>query len=275
MAEEYSFSNHDGTIIDHRFEIEREGLETVIILKSGGGVWSDGTRRNSQYNQGVERLFSVLSEMKEPINKVVLDTRVTRQLKLSIEERTLAIEYPLTCWNHEPSEIRKKLGNLAQSIGQEPGARGGNNQKQLRVYIRDINPGKRLEEIAHIISGREISKSPSIRLPIGLAPSGETLFTRSLSPEGWIYIVSNPKWPEWMKIGVTRDLTKRLSSYNTGAPISSVFYRYEYHRYHANARVIEQKIHSDRSNHQDRGDSSEWYKISIRSAKKIIDSMCE
>ena len=125
MAEEYSFSNHDGTIIDHRFEIEREGLETVIILKSGGGVWSDGTRRNSQYNQGVERLFSVLSEMKEPINKVVLDTRVTRQLKLSIEERTLAIEYPLTCWNHEPSEIRKKLGNLAQSIGQEPGARGG------------------------------------------------------------------------------------------------------------------------------------------------------
>ena len=99
--------------------------------------------------------------MKEPINKVVLDTRVTRRLKLTLAERTLSIDYPILCWYHEPSVLRKKLGGLAQNIGQESGARGGNNQKQLRVYIRDINPGMNLQEIANILSGMDVVSSTS------------------------------------------------------------------------------------------------------------------
>ncbi len=113
------------------------------------------------------------------------------------------------------------------------------------------------------------------RLPMGLGPDGETLFTRSNSSEGWLYVVSNPKWPEWMKIGITRDLSKRLSSYNTGAPITSVYYRYEYYRYDDNARIIEQKIHSEMTDSQDKGDSSEWYKITKKIAKEIIDTNCD
>jgi len=275
MPKEYSFSNQDGTPIYHRFELEREGPEIVIVLKSGSSaVRGDGTPHNSQYNKGVERLFSVLSEMEEPINKVVLDTRVTRRLNLTLAERTLSIDYPILCWDHEPSVLRKKLGGLAQNIGQESGARGGNNQKQLRVYIRDINPGMNLQEISNILSGMDVGSSTSTRLPIGLPSSGETLFTRSSSPEGWLYVVTNPKWPEWVKIGVTRDLTKRLSSYNTGAPISSVFYRYEYHRFHENARVIEHMIHTNMADSPLRGDSSEWYQMSIHEGREIIDASC-
>ena len=92
-------------------------------------------------------------------------------------------------------------------------------------------PSQKLEEITE-------------PLPMGLGPDGETLFTRSNSSEGWLYVISNSKWPEWIKIGITRDLHKRRSSYNTGVPISSDYYRYEYYRFDTNARTIEQKIHS-------------------------------
>jgi len=110
------------------------------------------------------------------------------------------------------------------------------------------------------------------RLPMGLKADGETLFTRSNSPEGWLYVLTNPKWPDWKKIGITRNLSKRRKSYNTGAPVKKVFYKYEYHRFHANAKGIERKIHyEDMKDNPKRGDSSEWYKLSLDEAKKIID----
>ena len=100
MGEEYSFSNEDGTPIYHRFELEREGFHIVIILKSGSGaIRGDGTPHNSQYNQGVERIIAVLSELQEPIEKIILDTRKTRTLNLTEGERTLPLQYPFLLGN--------------------------------------------------------------------------------------------------------------------------------------------------------------------------------
>jgi hypothetical protein len=154
MGDEYSFTNEDGTPIHHRFELEREGFHIVIILKSGSGaIRGDGTPHNSQYNQGVERIISVLSELQEPIEKIILDTRKTRALNLTEGERTLSLQYPLSPWKHDSRDLRLEMGRLAQNIGQEPGAKGGNNQKQLRVYIRDFNPGLDFDSIAKMLSG--------------------------------------------------------------------------------------------------------------------------
>ena len=272
VGEEYSFSNQDGTPIHHRFELERDGFNIVIILKSGSGaVRGDGTPHNSQYNQGVERIISVLSELREPIEKIVLDTRKTRSLNLTEDERTLPLQYPLSPWNHDSRDLRLEMGRLAQNIGQEPGAKGGNNQKQLRVYIRDINPGLGFDSIAEVLSGVDVERKSNRRLPFGLPLDGETTFTRSNSPDGWLYVVTNPMWPEWSKIGVTRDLSKRLSSYNTGAPTSQVFYEVRFSIHHQYARQIEYDIHRNLLNSPLRGDTSEWYKISVDDAKQIIE----
>jgi len=273
MGEEYSFSNEDGTPIYHRFELEREGFHIVIILKSGSGaIRGDGTPHNSQYNQGVERIIAVLSELQEPIEKIILDTRKTRTLNLTEGERTLPLQYPLSPWKHESRDLRLEMGRLAQKIGQEPGANGGNNQKQLRVYIRDINPGLDFDSIAEMLSGIDVERKSSRRLPFGLPLDGETTFTRSNSPDGWLYVVTNPMWPDWAKIGVTRDLSKRLSSYNTGAPTSEVFYEVRYSKHHSNARQIEYDIHSNLVDSPLRGDSSEWYRISVDEAIEIIEN---
>jgi len=276
MGKEYSFANEDGSPIYHRFELEREGNQIVVVLKSGSGATrKDGTPHNSQYNQGVERLIAVLSELKEPIERVVLDTNVTRGLGLTENERTLSMDYPILPWKHKPRDLRLDMGGIAQKIGQESGARGGNNQKQLRVYIRDINPELDFDEVEEVLSGTSVSKFSSRRLPIGLPPDGETIFTRSNSPEGWLYVVTNPKWPEWVKIGITRDLAKRLSSYNTGAPTTNVFYQRKYHKYHPKARDLEREIHKSMRDDSRRGDSREWYRMSIEDAVSIIDRRCE
>ena len=35
---------------------------------------------------------------------------------------------------------------------------------------------------------------------------------------GSIYIITNPVWPDWTKVGRATDLESRLSSYQTGSP---------------------------------------------------------
>jgi len=37
--------------------------------------------------------------------------------------------------------------------------------------------------------------------------------------EGYVYIIQNPAWPDWKKIGMTDDLDKRLKQYQTSAPM--------------------------------------------------------
>ena len=73
-----------------------------------------------------------------------------------------------------------------------------------------------------------------------------------------------------VKNRVTRDLSKRLSSHNTSAPTIQVYYNVRFSLYHHHARQIEYDIHRSLINSPFRGDSSEWYKISVDVAKQII-----
>jgi len=112
------------------------------------------------------------------------------------------------------------------------------------------------------------------RLPLGLEAFGETFYRRSDSPEGWLYILNNPSWPGWVKIGITRDLSARLGTYNTGSPYEGVKYQYCYHLFHENARQIEKIIHDKLSESRNNEQSKEWYRFSVEKAIKIIQNEC-
>jgi len=113
------------------------------------------------------------------------------------------------------------------------------------------------------------------RLPLGLASLGETFYRRSNSPEGWLYVITNPSWTNWVKIGITRDLTARLSTYNTGSPYDSVNYEYFDYIFDENARDIEQKIHKKLSYLREKTHSNEWYKLLPEDALEIIQNECK
>jgi hypothetical protein len=117
-------------------------------------------------------------------------------------------------------------------------------------------------------------------LPLSDLPTdGETMFRRSNSPEGWIYVLTHPSFEGWVKIGKTRNLTNRLRSYNTGAPIPEYHYVIERHFPegdvpHPDALGIEQFIHQSlRAERNNEGQNREWYEFSIDEAVGQIEGM--
>lgn len=82
--------------------------------------------------------------------------------------------------------------------------------------------------------------------------------------KGYIYIITNKAWPEYVKIGRTYNTKNRLKSYQT----SSLFRDYEiyYRVYTENICLIENifiKLYGK--------NNGEWYKIDKDEAKSIID----
>ena len=143
------------------------------------------------------------------------------------------------------------------------------------LYRVEVKSTKSLQQKSQIdLPDLFASSSLTKRLPDGLPLSGETFYSRSISPEGWLYVLKNPSWPEWVKIGITRDLSARLGTYNTGSPYEGVKYQYCHHTFHENARQIEKIIHDKLSDSQDDEQTNEWYKLSAEKAIQIIRDEC-
>ena len=84
---------------------------------------------------------------------------------------------------------------------------------------------------------------------------------------GNIYIITNPAWPDFIKIGRTTQLNQRLNQYNTGSPfrdyklVSFIYVEstYEYEKLFKDKYKFFDAIHDD-----------EWYKIPIHIAQAEI-----
>lgn len=53
-------------------------------------------------------------------------------------------------------------------------------------------------------------------------------FPRGKSNIGYIYVLKNPAYPDYVKIGKTLNLGMRLSTYNTGSPYRDYSYAFVY-----------------------------------------------
>lgn len=82
---------------------------------------------------------------------------------------------------------------------------------------------------------------------------------------GWVYVVSNPAWPGYSKVGHARRLERRLGSYNTSSPFRD--FVVEYAVYTADRLSLEREVH-DRLNGL-RVDG-EWFRIHPEDAQQIL-----
>lgn len=87
-------------------------------------------------------------------------------------------------------------------------------------------------------------------------------FPRKKSNIGYIYILTNPAYSEYVKIGKSIKLGMRLSTYNTGSPFRD--YKYEFVLETNKTSEIESYFNTNFES------SNEWYKMSIDEAKQII-----
>jgi predicted GIY-YIG superfamily endonuclease len=83
---------------------------------------------------------------------------------------------------------------------------------------------------------------------------------------GYIYILFNKHFKNWYKIGRTKNLDKRLQTYNTGAPLRDYEFIFSIK---VSNMGIEQEIHTKLIglNYLNR---NEWFKGNIKEIQKLI-----
>jgi len=84
--------------------------------------------------------------------------------------------------------------------------------------------------------------------------------------EGMVYLIANPAWPDYLKIGMTIDLDSRLSSYQTYDPFQKFYI--QHYEFVLNRKEAEKKMLQDFDLH---GEKGEWIKYS--SANQIIKTV--
>lgn len=93
-----------------------------------------------------------------------------------------------------------------------------------------------------------------------------------ISMDGFVYIITNKNFEGYVKIGITKNIKKRLQAYQTSSPFRD--YKIEYYVYHPNIKQGEKDIHKllepfalSRRN--------EWVEICISMAKSKLEELVE
>ena len=89
---------------------------------------------------------------------------------------------------------------------------------------------------------------------------------------GYLYIITNEAFPEWIKVGTTYDLDQRLHVYQTGDPFRR--YRIVYSLHHPDFRQAEKNI-KETMKHFALDIKNEWYRIDLNMAKSRLEEQLD
>ena len=87
---------------------------------------------------------------------------------------------------------------------------------------------------------------------------------------GYVYIINNPCWKGWVKIGMAIDAEDRCKQYQTSSPFRD--YALKFKKHFDDRRSAEQQAHKKIKNIS-KDNNGEWFKVSISEAKEIIQSI--
>jgi hypothetical protein len=85
---------------------------------------------------------------------------------------------------------------------------------------------------------------------------------------GCVYVIENPAWPEWVKVGKAIDAEARLNSYQTSDPFRA--YILHHHIEVPNRHESELKVHQELELVCD-GRRNEWFKINLDGAVAVLN----
>ena len=85
---------------------------------------------------------------------------------------------------------------------------------------------------------------------------------------GYLYIVTNPAFPSWVKIGITTNLTERLHLYQTCDPHRN--YKLIYSLYHPDYKIAEKKI-KEAMRPFAKTIKNEWYEVDLGIARVRLE----
>jgi hypothetical protein len=98
----------------------------------------------------------------------------------------------------------------------------------------------------------------------------ESLAGYATTPEGEVYIIVNPAWEGWIKIGMAIEAEDRLRGYQTSSPLRD--FKLKFKKYFDNRRIAEQQAHTLCAKKAIKR-KGEWFQIDLKIAKDIINNM--
>ena len=87
---------------------------------------------------------------------------------------------------------------------------------------------------------------------------------------GEVYIITNPAWKGWLKIGMAIEAEDRLKGYQTSSPLRD--FKLKFKKYFDNRRIAEQQAHALCAKKALKR-KGEWFKVDFKIAKDIINNM--
>jgi hypothetical protein len=104
---------------------------------------------------------------------------------------------------------------------------------------------------------------------------GDVIFDKGsydTSVEGYVYIITNKAWPDWIKIGMAMDAQDRCNGYQTSSPFRDYVLEYSVHT--EDRRESEKEAHTKAAKLASET-SGEWFKLDVETAKQILDNLHE
>jgi len=123
------------------------------------------------------------------------------------------------------------------------------------------------------VNGKYISKKHPLYKPGRYKNFSDAAFDGTYKldsiKEGYVYAITNPAWPGWVKIGMAIDADDRCNGYQTSSPFRD--YVLEHVMVTNNRRVAEAQAHKAAAKiaQEVRG---EWFKLSVEEAKNILNT---
>lgn len=134
---------------------------------------------------------------------------------------------------------------------------------------RDIIPGccVSCEEEGNAQLGFPPEKAVKKRKAGRLHPNWIVSVKRQVSSEdqGFVYVLSNPAWPDCVKIGKTHNVQQRLGYYNTSCPHRD--FKLEHAEQCLDRHYAEYRVHKALDKYKIEG---EWFKLSSEKAVKLV-----
>ena len=87
---------------------------------------------------------------------------------------------------------------------------------------------------------------------------------------GHVYIITNPAFPDWVKIGMAFDAEDRLGDYQTGSPLRD--YKLEYYVF-SNDKLKSEKEAHRKAESIATSSNYEWFKMTVEQAKDVLNSL--
>jgi hypothetical protein len=88
--------------------------------------------------------------------------------------------------------------------------------------------------------------------------------------DGYIYVLTNPAWKGWVKVGMAIDAEDRCKQYQTSSPYRD--YTLQYKKFFTKRSKAEQEVHKLLIG---KGNifNGEWFQTSVKEARKAIEAI--